>query len=157
MKFTEGKAGRVFIVQLENGDIIPDSIENFAAEQNIKIAYVTIVGGVCTGNVVVGPRDTGAPKPEPILLPVNEAHEILASGIIAPSEEGKPVLHIHGALGRAGNTLSGCLRPGIETWLTGEAVVQEITGVDAKRLLDQESGFKLLRVTTSKQEAKSVG
>jgi predicted DNA-binding protein with PD1-like motif len=149
MKYTEGKAGRVFIVQLENGDVIPDSIETFAAEQNIKVAYVTIVGGVCTGNVVVGPRDTGANKPEPILLPVNEAHEIMATGIIAPSEEGIPILHIHGALGRAGNTLSGCLRPGIETWLTGEAVVQEITGVDAKRLLDRESGFKLLQLQSS--------
>lgn len=152
MKFTEGKAGRIFIMQLENGDVIPDTIETFAAEQNIKVAHVTIVGGVCKGNVVAGPRVTGDDKPEPILLPVNEAHEILASGIIAPSEEGKPILHIHGALGRAGNTLSGCLRPGIETWLTGEVIVQEITGADAKRLLDRESGFKLLQVTCSKHK-----
>lgn len=147
MQFAEGKAGRVFIVQLENGDIIPGCLEKFAADHNIKVAYVTIVGGVCKGNVVVGPRDTGVDRPDPVLLPVHEAHEILAAGIIAPSEDGIPVLHIHGALGRAGHTLSGCLRPGLETWLTGEAVIYEIEGVDAKRLLDQKSGFKLLHVT----------
>jgi len=82
-----------------------------------------------------------------IVLPVSEAHEILATGIIAPSEEGIPVLHIHGALGRAGYTLARCLRPGLETWLTGEVVIYEIIGVDAKRLLHQGTGFKLLNVT----------
>lgn len=151
MKFTEGKAGRIFIVQLEKGDIIPGCIEQFAAEHNIKAAYVTIVGGVYKGSVVVGPQDTGAEKPDPMVLPVREAHEILAAGIIAPAEEGSPVLHIHGALGRAGHTLSGCLRKGMEVWLTGEAVIYEIEGVDAQRLLDQESGFKLLQVTANKK------
>lgn len=146
MRFTEGKAGRIFVVQLENGDLIPGCIETFAAEHNIHVAHVTIVGGVGKGNVVVGPRDTDATKPEPILLPVSEAHEILATGIIAPNEEGMPILHIHGALGRVGHTLTGCMRPGVEIWLTGEAVIYEIEGVDAKRLLHQVSGFKLLHV-----------
>lgn len=147
MRYTEGKAGRVFILQLEQGDVIPGSIEAFAAEHNIQVAQVTLVGGVSKGNVVVGPRETGAKKPDPMLLPVSEAHEILAAGIIAPTENGKPVLHIHGALGRSGQTLSGCLRPGLETWLTGEAVIYEITGVDAKRLLHPETGFRLLHIT----------
>ncbi len=146
MKFAEGKAGRIFIIQLEDGDIIPDCIEKFAASQHIKAAYVTIVGGVSQGNVVVGPRDTCAVKPDPMLVPVNEAHEMLATGIIAPTAEGIPVLHIHGALGRAGQTLTGCLRPGVTTWLTGEAVIYEIEDVDAARLLHEVSGFKLLKV-----------
>jgi predicted DNA-binding protein with PD1-like motif len=56
------------------------------------------------------------------------------------------VLHIHASLGRAGKTLTGCLRPGVTTWLVGEAIIYELTGVDAKRLLDKRSGFDLLEV-----------
>jgi predicted DNA-binding protein with PD1-like motif len=29
MKFSEGRVGRVFLVRLEHGDIIPDCIERF--------------------------------------------------------------------------------------------------------------------------------
>ena len=67
-------------------------------------------------------------------------------GIIAPDGGGKPVLHIHAALGRGGRTLTGCLRPGVTTWLVGEAIIYEILGVDARRLFDEASGFNLLDV-----------
>jgi predicted DNA-binding protein with PD1-like motif len=66
--------------------------------------------------------------------------------VLAPDEEGKPVLHIHAALGRAGRTLTGCLRMGVKTWLVGEAVIYEIAGANAVRAKDEESGFVLLDV-----------
>ena len=53
-----------------------------------------------------------------MLLPIDGAHEVAAVGVIAPGEDGKPVLHIHGALGRSGKTTAGCLRPGVTTWLS---------------------------------------
>jgi hypothetical protein len=40
-------------------------------------------------------------------------------GVLAPREDGKPVLHIHAALGRAGQTVTGCLRNGATAWLLG--------------------------------------
>lgn len=146
MKASEGKIGRVFVVRLEDGDVVPTCIERFAEEKSIKVGHVILVGGIGGGEVVVGPRKSEERPPDPMLLPVDGAHEVVGLGIIAPDKEGKPVLHIHAALGRSGQTLTGCLRPGVKTWLVGEAIIYEISGTDAKRLPDEESGFDLLEV-----------
>lgn len=146
MKAEEGKIGRVFVIRLEDSDTVPDCIEKFAMEKSVVIGHVVFVGGIGSGEVVTGPRYSNEMPPDPILLPVDGAHEILATGILAPDENGNSALHIHGALGRAGKTLTGCLRPGVTTWLVGEVVLYEILGVDAKRVMDDKSGFALLSV-----------
>jgi len=146
MKASEGNVGRVFVIRLEDGDVVPTCIERFAEEKGISVGHVILIGGIGGGEVVVGPRDSESRPPDPLLLPVDGAHEIAGVGIIAPGEDGKPVLHIHAALGRSGQTLTGCLRPGVATWLVGEAIIYEITGTTAARLPDQESGFNLLEV-----------
>jgi predicted DNA-binding protein with PD1-like motif len=146
MKASEGKIGRVFVIRLEDGDIVPDCLEKFAAEKGIQAGHVILVGGIGGGEVVAGPRKTDERPPDPLLLPVDGAHEVVGVGIIAPNKDGKPVLHIHASLGRAGKTLTGCLRPGVSTWLVGEAIIYEITGTSARRLPDKDSGFDLLEV-----------
>lgn len=144
MKATEGRIGRVFVIRLEDGDKIPGAIEQFAAEKGISAGHVTILGGVGSGQVTTGPRYTDRMPPDPLLLPVDGAHDVLGVGLLAPGEDGKSVLHIHAAMGRAGQTLTGCLQAGVETWLVGEVVLYEITGIDAVRILDARSGFALL-------------
>ena len=146
MKAQEGSVGRIFLVRLEDGDVLPACIENFAKEKNVSIGYAILVGGIGSGQVVVGPRRSDIRMPEPMLLPVDGAHEAVGAGILAPDADGKPVLHIHAALGRAGNTMTGCLRPGVSAWLVGEVVLFEILGIDAARLKDKESGFDLLSI-----------
>ena len=144
MKASEGKIGRVFIVRLEDGDVVPDCIESFAAANGITHGQVVLVGGVGGGEVVVGPRKSEEMPPDPMYLPVDGAHEVAGVGIIAPGPEGRPGLHIHAALGRSGQTVTGCLRRGVSTWLVGEAIIYEITGSQAARLPDKDSGFNLL-------------
>lgn len=146
MKSTEGSLGRIFVLRLEDGDVLPDCIEAFAAEKEIQVASVSLVGGINQGEVVSGPEDADARPLTPMHIPVVDAHEVSATGVIAPDTEGKPILHIHGALGREGKTLTGCLRPGVTTWLVGEAVVCEIVGADAARIKDETSGLPLLQV-----------
>ena len=146
MKSCEGHIGRVFVLRLEDGDVVPDCLERFAAEKSIKVGHVILIGGIGGGEVVAGPRKSDEMPPDPILLPVDGAHEVVGAGIFAPNEDGKPVLHIHASLGRSGQTLTGCLRPGVTTWLVGEAIIYEIVGADAKRIMDKESGFGLLEV-----------
>jgi predicted DNA-binding protein with PD1-like motif len=146
MKASEGRMGRVFVVRLEDGDVVPDCIERFAAEKGISVGHVILIGGIGGGEVVVGPRDSEERPPEPMLLPVDGAHEVVGVGIIAPDKAGKPVLHIHAALGRSGQTLTGCLRPGVKTWLVGEAIIYEILGAKVSRLPDKASGFDLMEV-----------
>ena len=146
MKACEGKIGRVFVMRLEDGDVVPRCIERFAEEKGITMGHVILVGGIGSGQVVVGPRDSKEMPPQPMLLPIDGAHEVAGVGIIAPGEDGKPVLHIHAALGRSGQTITGCLRYGVTTWLVVEAIIYEITGTNACRRANQDSGFNLLEV-----------
>jgi len=146
MKASEGHIGRVFVLRLEDGDVVPDCIERFAAEKGISVGQAILVGGIGEGNIVVGPRDSAEMPPEPVLHPVDGAHEVVGVGVIAPDKDGKPVLHIHASLGRSGKALTGCLRPGVKTWLVGEAIIFEILGAKAARLPDKLSGFDLMEV-----------
>ena len=146
MKATEGRFGRVFLLRLEDGDIIPDCIEEYAKERKVAIAQVMLLGGADKGDVVVGPRETEASQPDPMLVPLEGAHEIVGLGVIAPDEDNNPVLHMHAAHGREGNTITGCVRPGIKTWLVGEVVICEILFADARRIRDEETGFSLLNI-----------
>lgn len=148
MKAIEGKLGRVFVLRLNHDDPLPKTIEEFAAEKGLGLAQVVFIGGIYKGNLVSGPRRTEDPRPEPIILPISEAHETTAAGVIALAEDGKPKLHMHGALGRAGQTTAGCFQSGLSVWLVGEAVIQEILtdGPQARRVLDKTAQLRLLEI-----------
>lgn len=150
MKATEGKHGRIFVIRLEDGDRIPDCIIHFAKENQVSAAQVLLLGGINGGQVVVGPRDSDQMPPDAMLLPVDGAHEVIGVGLLVPGEDGLPSLHLHAALGRSGQTLTGCLRPGVDTWLVGEVILHEIVGLNAKRIMDPKSGFALLEPGISK-------
>jgi predicted DNA-binding protein with PD1-like motif len=150
MKASEGKLGRVFVIRLEDGDKLPDCIEKFAEKKGVSVGHVILVGGIGEGQIVVGPRYSDEMPPEPMLLPIDGAHEVAGVGVLAPDENGKPVLHIHAALGRSGQTMTGCLRPGVKTWLVAEAILYEILGAKATRVKDKKSGFTLLEPGTGK-------
>ncbi|MBI2831630.1 MAG: DNA-binding protein [Chloroflexi bacterium] len=145
MKASEGRVGRVFVLRLEDGDVIPACIERFAEENQILVGHVVMVGGIGSGQVVVGPRYDKMP-PEAMLLPIDAPHEVVALGVLAPGNNGKPNLHIHGALGRSGQTMTGCLRAGVTAWLVAEVIIYEIVGAKAARVKDKKSGFELLQV-----------
>ena len=144
MKFSEGRLGRVFVLRLDDGDVLPGCIEAFAAEKHVNVAQVSLLGAVQSGDVVAGPRDTRTVPASPMLLPVDGVHEVLGIGLLAPDEMGKPRLHVHGALGRAGRTLTGCLRPGVNTWCMIEAIVVEILGGNVRRIPDGARGVSIL-------------
>jgi len=138
--------GRVFFIRLEHGEIVTECIERVASDNGVSHGYALMVGGVGGGQVVVGPRKSDERPVEPMLLPIGGAHEVAAVGILAQDKSGKPIMHLHGALGRSGQTVTGCLRVGAETWLVGEVVLFEVLGVKAVRKMDKKSGFELLEV-----------
>lgn len=148
MKACEGQLGRIFLIRLEDGDVVPACIEDFAERNGVSVGQVILVGGIGDGEIVVGPKRSNERPPQPMLLPIDGAHEVLGVGVLAPGEDGKPILHIHAALGRSGKTMSGCLRPGVTTWLVAEAILYEILGANAVRIKDEQSGFTLLDITT---------
>ncbi|MFO8101606.1 MAG: DNA-binding protein [Dehalococcoidia bacterium] len=145
MKYSQGTIGRTFVIRLEDGDRLPDIIEEFAAEHGILRGTCLMIGGIDSGGtLVVGPEDSTARPPIPIQFELEGAHEVAGIGTIFPNEEGKPILHMHAALGREGRTHTGCIRLGVEAWLVTEVILLEILDNEARRLIDEESGFELL-------------
>jgi len=89
MKSSEGKLGRVFVIRLEDGDVLPGCIEKFAEEKGVSVGHAILVGGIGEGQIVVGPRYSPKMPPEPMLLPIDGAHEVAGVGVLAPGEDGQ--------------------------------------------------------------------
>ena len=144
MEYGQGTIGRVFTLRLDDGEKVPDCIEQFAREHDIKAAHCTLIGGIDGGNIVVGPEDGDAPTITPMLHAISGAHEVAAVGTLFRDEDDEPILHMHAALGRDGKTRTGCVRPGIDVWLVGEVIIMEILDSGMVRKADRKSGLKLL-------------
>lgn len=147
MQYQQGKLGRIFILRLEHGDVIPDAIEKFAEAQNIKNALVHFLGGADTGSkVVVGPEDGTKIRPAILVEGLAGVHEAVGTGTIFLDEEGKPKLHLHAAFGRQKETVTGCTREGVQVWQIGEVVILELLEIKAKRKKDPQKGFSVLEL-----------
>lgn len=147
MKYVGVGLGRALVIRLEDGDVVHECIEEAARREGIARAAVILLGGADIGShVVVGPEDGRAPEIVPMERILDGVHEVAGAGTIFPDETGKPVLHLHAAFGRGDRVVAGCIRRGVKTWVIGEAVVIELTGTDAVRRVDPQTGFELLDV-----------
>jgi uncharacterized protein len=147
MRYTEGRMGRVFILRLEDGERLNDTLEAFARERQLNHALAFYLGGSATGSkVVVGPDANRADAVVPLVHMLSGSQEVLALGTLVPNEAGEPVLHMHAAAGREGGATVGCTRAGVDVWLVGEVVLLEILATDARRRKDPGTGFQLLTV-----------
>lgn len=147
MKYSQARLGRVFTVRLEDGDVVHESLQRLAKEEGVQCAAVLLVGGADQGSrVVVGPVDGRAHTVRPMEHVLAGAHEVVGAGTLFPTETGEPVLHLHAAFGRGAETVTGCARLGVVTWLVGEAIVIELLDNAATRRRDDATGFQLLEV-----------
>ncbi|HBV85591.1 PPC domain-containing DNA-binding protein [Desulfosporosinus sp.] len=147
MKYSEANLGRIFILRLEHGDIIPDTIENFAITYQINSAIVHFLGGADTNSkVVVGPEDGTARKPIPMVTELLGTSEAVGIGTIFTNEQKVPKLHLHSAFGRNRDTVTGCTREGVKIWHIGEVIIFELANSTAQRKVDPETGFELLEL-----------
>ena len=146
MKYSQAKQGRVFVLRLEDGDVVHEEIERFARDHGIKAAALIIIGGADKGSkLVVGPEDGRASPVVPMEHVLDNVHEIAGTGTIFPDEEGHPVLHMHTACGRKSATVTGCVRRGVKVWYIMEVVLFELVDTTSVRAFDAETGFKLLK------------
>ncbi len=145
MKSAQAQLGRVFVLRLEEGEILHECVERFAREQGLTAAALIAVGGVGAGSrLVVGPADGQARPIDPMELLLTNVHEAAGVGTLFPDEADEPVLHMHAACGRDEETRTGCVRRGIQTWQIMEIVLLELTGTKARRVFDPEVGFAKL-------------
>lgn len=150
MQVREGQLGRIFVLRLEDGDRIPEMIEQFALDRNIDNAMLIFLGGVADGSrVVVGPEAGHGDRIVPQLFTLRGHQEIAGVGTLFRNQEGRPVLHLHAAAGRDGNATVGCTRAGVKVWLVGEAVLLEIQGDIGRRLQAPQTDLELLELSQS--------
>ena len=129
--YNVGRIGRVIVARGIDGEDVYEQIESIASAEGIRCAAVLVVGGLRRGKVVVGPKNPTGPI-EPQYAEFDDAREIAGVGTIFP-DDGKPTLHLHGAIGRGKETLGEPL-----------SVVQEATRrttANAKDDRDDVSSF----------------
>jgi len=158
MRYTQGKQGRVFVVRLEDGEVLHTTLEDFAEERRIANAVVWAIGAADQGSkLVVGPKDRNARPIDPMEHGLDDVHEFAGIGTIFPNGDGKPVLHMHASCGRKGTSATGCIRRGVKVWKVMEVVIEEIVGVQAVREVDSSLGFDLLSPRRPKMTDLTTG
>ena len=145
MRSAECSAGRVFVLRLEDGEILHEAVESFALTNGIISATVIAVGGAGKGSrLVVGPKMPLSSPVAPMHHEIDAPHELTGTGTVFPNAEGRPVMHMHCSCGRGGASVTGCVRAGVKVWLVMEVIITELSGCGSKRLIDRGSGFELL-------------
>lgn len=145
MKYSEAKQGRTFVIRLEDGEILHEAIETFCRDRHIGAASLIALGGADKeSRIVVGPEDGRADTIKPLVHQLDDVHELMGTGTVFPDKDGTPMLHMHMAGGRNGKAVAGCVRAGVKVWHVMEVILTELTGSDASRLLDKQTGFELL-------------
>ena len=145
MKYSEAKQGRIFVIRLEDGDIVHEEIEQFARDQSIGAAALIIIGGADKDSrLVVGPEDGRTTPVVPMENVLENVREVAGTGTLFPDDEGNPVLHMHMACGRESSTITGCIRNGVKVWHVMEVILFELIGTTGRRIFEAETGFKLL-------------
>jgi predicted DNA-binding protein with PD1-like motif len=146
MKYSLANPGRIFVIRLEDGDVVHEQIERLAREESILAAALIVVGGADDeSKFVVGPAEGRAQSISPMEHVLANVHEAAGVGTLFPDDEGNPVLHMHMACGRQSSTITGCIRQGVKVWHVMEIILFELIDTAGVRVLDPDSGFKLLR------------
>jgi len=143
MEYAIGKTGRIIAARLFEGEDLYESIHEIAQAENIRSAAVLITGGFRKADVIVGPKQEH-PKIVGNKKEFAGPGEVLGVGTIYCDEEG-PKLHIHAAIGKNDETIVGCPRGQVKTFLILEVTIIEIQGLSGSREPDENSGLKLLR------------
>lgn len=144
MKYQIGETGRVIVARFEDGDEIIQGLTDIVKKENIRSAVFYLVGGIKEGKIVVGPEKDVLP-PTPVWKMVNESHESVGVGTIFWDEK-EPRIHFHGTYGKHDMVKTGCLREKAKTFIVMEAVIIEITGINAVRDRDSLSQMVVLKM-----------
>lgn len=147
MDYTEAKLARIFILRLHHNERLHEVIEKFAVEKKVKSALCFFLGGARENSkVVVGPKEDNAMPPEPMVTLLRGVHEAAGVGTIFTDEAEAPKLHMHTSFGRNDNSVTGCVRLGVDVWQIGEVVILELADSSAVRARNKETGFEFLEI-----------
>ncbi|MBI2472628.1 MAG: DNA-binding protein [Planctomycetes bacterium] len=144
MKYQVGKVGRVVVVKFEDREDVLGNLNAIVKKEGISAAAFYLVGGMREGKIVVGPEKDEIP-PMPVWKNLGESHEVVGFGTIF-YQNNEPKVHFHGAFGKKDMVKVGCLRENSATFLVLEAVIIELSGINAVREFDPALGLAVLKL-----------
>jgi len=142
MKYSAGQTGRVFVARVEHGDDLLGELKNLAEREKVEAGIIYLIGALKEASLVTGPQECTLP-PVPVWRKFNDGREILGIGTLF-RDNGEPVFHLHGALGKGDITLMGCVRGNSEVYLVAEVIIIELTGTGAFKEFEPSTGLKML-------------
>jgi len=142
MQYSEGNLGRVFVLRMDHGEDLTSSLLKFVQEKEIDSCMALFMGALREGLAVTGPEAPVIP-PVPHFESFESGWEVFGMATIYPSSDGQK-LHIHSALGRGRQSLTGCIRERAQIYLIVEAVLFEFLGLNARREMDAKTSLYLL-------------
>ncbi|HNQ50444.1 MAG TPA: DUF296 domain-containing protein [Candidatus Omnitrophota bacterium] len=148
MEYTTGKIGRIFVLKFGDDDVLLRELERFSVKEKLKAAVVVFLGAMKKGRLAAGPKKPVIP-PQPNWRTFKDGWEAMGVGTIFANKTG-PQIHVHTAMGKKARTLIGCVRKASSVFLVVEAVVFELKGIGATKLLDPKTGVNMLRIVASK-------
>ena len=159
MRSAEFGSNRAFVLRMNDGEILHETIDEFCRENGILRASVTLTGAVDAGSVLVsGPSLPLGDKVSPERIVIPAPCELSGTGTVFPDEEGRPISHLHGSVGRVGFSAVGDLCHGMKVWLVMEAVIIELSGdCGFRRIGDSRIDGKLLEIERWHQRRFSDG
>ena len=143
MQYSEGRLGRVFVIRLEDGEDLIESIQRFAEQMDVSAGMIHFLGALREGRLITGPKKPTIPPGPPFVQELEGSWETFGVASVYPGEGGKPAVHIHASAGQDDRALTGCLREKATTYLVVEAVVFEFCGLEARRVVDEMTGLSL--------------
>lgn len=147
MQYSEGSLGRVFVLRIDDGEDLLESIQKFVKEKCVKSGMMLFLGAMKDGRAVTGPEKPVIP-PTPHFETFDSAWEVFGMATVYPSATGLKI-HMHSSVGRGRAALVGCIRDKASVYLIVEAVLIEFSGLNARRELDEKTGLYLLSLVES--------
>lgn len=144
MKYTKGSIGRIFLLKFEDDDVLLDELSALAKKEKLKAATFVFIGALKKGDLVTGPKKPVIP-PVPNKVYFKDGWEVMGIGTLFTNTLG-PQIHIHGSMGKKNKVLTGCVRGKSKVFLVIEAIVFELKGVNATKVIDPKTGLNLLRI-----------
>ena len=144
MQYSKGKLRRIFLLKFSDGDVLLKELDKFSRKERVKSAVMVFLGALKSGKLVTGPKKPVIP-PEPNWKNFKGGWEAMGIGTIFTNKSG-PQIHIHTSMGKKDRTMTGCVRMDSRVFLVIEAIVFELTGVNASKEIDPRTGLNLLKL-----------
>lgn len=147
MHYKQVQPGRIFLITVEHGENIITSLEQLAKKEHITAAYLQLLGACKHAQLVIGPKKPVLPPQRETETIKNTASECIGFGTLF-LQTGKPIIHLHLALGNKKITKIGHLLHKHEVFIIAEIILVELTHCSATRVWDKQKKLHLVSLNT---------